>query len=224
MKRKTKKISKIKVLPKRKAPRRKIYRKNPNLTQIKKGQIVYFGNEPLRVDKVSLNNIEAGGRIIPLYSPNLSISPPKNNSFLSINDTKYYLKNAPVFRKIYLYEYPLPTGFGKIINILRKQAGWTTDVPNQTNLTLVIYVITFLDSNKKEIPNKYLYAIEVLNKYDTVLFKIVNPEGIRYSSNFDATNAALAIFRSRTGINIPFNNLPLVKHDIIRLDDDRYDS
>lgn len=121
---------------------------------------------------------------------------------------KYSESEIPKFRKIYIYEYKLPETFGRLINEF-----------NEENLTLIIFVSTFLNSNKEEIRQSYSYLIEIINRSDTVLKKIITPENTRYSSNDEATTAAVIALRNNTKFFVSPHALKLLKYDIVQLRD-----
>lgn len=201
-----------KKLTKRKVSKKRISKNPVSLAEIKQNQTVYYGKQPVRIAKIRPYGIETeSARVIPFNKLSKVPPPTLGNSGLKIGDKTTYSKHVPLYRKVYLYEQPLG-------DLLKEELG--------QNLILVIYVSTLLNGHKEEIPNNYVFDIDIINKYDTVVRTIRTPEGIKYKSHDDAVRAALVIFRERTsvlrkgkqGIHIPFHNIRLIRHDIIPIE------
>lgn len=143
----------------------------------------------------------------PRKNPDLTLDKSKSSSFIV---KKHFESDIPKYRKLYIYNFKLPSTFGKLIN-----------EPHEENLTLFIYIYTLLNFNREEIRQNYSYLIEIVNEFDTILKRITIPENIRYSSNDEATKASIFALKKDTNFFVSPHSLNLLKHEIIQLKDTR---
>lgn len=191
-KRKPKKIlKKTKIL--RKAPRRKILKrglgiKNPNLTDIKKGEKVYVGKTPVIVDKVTLQGIIVNGNLIPFQR--VSKSPV----FKLSTGEKYINPKLPMFRKVYVYKTTLKDG-------------------NK----LFVFVHTFLNGYNEVIDHRsWDYDVDLMTPFNNAVPKLHlhPPDNIKFETDHEALRAALVDFKNQTDIYVPLFGIPLIKHGV----------